>query len=38
MREDFLHFIWQFQYFESDDLLTTHQERIQVLDPGFSQY
>jgi hypothetical protein len=34
MREDFLHYVWQHQYFEKTDLRTTAGEEIQVLRPG----
>ncbi len=34
MREDFLHYIWQHQYFDKADLRTTAGEAIQVLRPG----
>ncbi len=34
MREDFLHYVWQHQYFDKVDLRTTAGEEIQVLRPG----
>ncbi len=34
MREDFLHFIWQFQYFDQQQLQTTDRQSISVLYPG----
>jgi hypothetical protein len=34
MREDFLHYVWQHQYFDKNDLRTTDGEEIQVLRPG----
>ncbi len=34
MREDFLHYVWQHQYFDKADLRTTAGEEIQVLRPG----
>lgn len=34
MTESFLHFIWQFQYFQKGDLLTAEGEPIQVFHPG----
>ncbi|WP_201981688.1 DUF2851 family protein [Hymenobacter rubidus] len=34
MREDFLHYVWQHQYFDKADLRTTAGEEIQVLKPG----
>ena len=34
MREDFLHYVWQHQYFDKLDLRTTDGEEIQVLRPG----
>ncbi|MBF9237550.1 DUF2851 family protein [Hymenobacter sp. BT683] len=35
MREDFLHYIWQHQYFDKVDLRTAAGEEIQVLRPGY---
>jgi hypothetical protein len=34
MKEDFLHYVWQHQYFDKSDLRTTSGEEIQVLRPG----
>ncbi len=34
MREDFLHYVWQHQYFDKAALRTTAGEEIQVLRPG----
>ena len=34
MTESFLHYIWQFQYFDKTDLVTTQGELIQVFHPG----
>jgi hypothetical protein len=34
MREDFLHYVWQHQYFDKLDLRTAEGEEIQVLRPG----
>ena len=34
MREDFLHYVWQHQYFDKTDLRTTAGEEIQVIRPG----
>jgi hypothetical protein len=34
MKEDFLHYVWQHQYFDKNDLRTTAGEEIQVLRPG----
>jgi len=34
MREDFLHYVWQHQYFDKADLRTTAGEEILVLRPG----
>jgi hypothetical protein len=34
MQESFLHYIWQFQYFDKKDLLTTQGETLQVIRPG----
>ena len=35
MNESFLHYIWQFQYFDKKDLCTSTGEQIIVLNPGF---
>jgi hypothetical protein len=34
MQESFLHYIWQFQYFDKKDLTTTQGETLQVIRPG----
>ncbi len=34
MKEDFLHYVWQHQYFDKTDLRTTAGEEITVLKPG----
>lgn len=34
MTEKLLHFIWQFQYFNRNDLLTTQNETVEVIQPG----
>ncbi len=34
MREDFLHYVWQHQYFDKADLRTTAGEEVTVLKPG----
>jgi hypothetical protein len=34
MKEDFLHYVWQHQYFDKGGLRTTGGEEIQVLRPG----
>jgi hypothetical protein len=34
MSEDFLYFLWQFQYFNKDDLRTTSNESLQILSVG----
>ena len=34
MREDFLHYVWQHQYFDKLNLCTADGEEIQVLRPG----
>lgn len=34
MQESFLHYIWQFQYFDKKDLVTTQGETLQVIRPG----
>lgn len=35
MTEAFLHYIWQFQYFDKKDLVTTEGESIAILKTGF---
>lgn len=35
MTEVFLYFLWQFQYYDHTDLLTTEGELVQILHPGF---
>lgn len=35
MNESFLHYIWQFQYFNKTDLRCTTGEEILVINPGF---
>lgn len=35
MQENFLHFIWQFQYFEQQALAVQHGEPLQVVRQGF---
>ena len=34
MNESFLHYLWQFQYFDKKDLKTTAGERLTILKPG----
>lgn len=34
MKEAFLHYVWQFQYFDKRDLATVEGEPIQVIQPG----
>lgn len=34
MNESFLHYIWQLQYFNKKDLMTTENERVQITYPG----
>ncbi|MBC7388890.1 MAG: DUF2851 family protein [Opitutaceae bacterium] len=34
MREDFLHYVWQHQYFAKAELRTTDGQEVQVLRPG----
>lgn len=36
-QEDFLHFIWQYQYFDKYDLLSTEGQEINILHPGYRQ-
>ena len=35
MKEDFLHYVWQHQYFDKAGLRTAEGEEIQVLRPGY---
>jgi hypothetical protein len=35
MNEAFLHYIWQFQYFNSKNLQTTQKETLQILKAGY---
>jgi hypothetical protein len=35
MRESFLYYIWQFQYFDKTDLITTDGESVEVIHAGF---
>ncbi|GAA4350248.1 DUF2851 family protein [Hymenobacter saemangeumensis] len=35
MKEDFLHYVWQHQYFDKTNLCTAAGEEIQVLQPGY---
>jgi len=34
MKEDFLHYVWQFSQFNGADLKTTTKEKIQIIKPG----
>lgn len=34
MNESFIHYLWQFQYFDKKDLKTTAGERLTILKPG----
>jgi hypothetical protein len=34
MKESFLHFIWELQYFAKKDLQTNQQEKVEILSPG----
>jgi hypothetical protein len=34
-KEDFLHFVWQYQYFNHIGLLSKEGEKIEILNPGF---
>ncbi len=36
MKEEFLHYVWQYQLFSSNDLLGTQKEEIRVLKPGLA--
>ncbi|NLR93120.1 DUF2851 family protein [Flammeovirga agarivorans] len=38
MKENFLHFIWKYQYFQQSELMTTKSETIQIKHPGFYNY
>ena len=35
MSEAFLHYLWQFQYFDKNELKTTTGETIQIFNPGY---
>lgn len=35
MKEDFLHYIWKYQYYNKTDLVTTEGEPVQVMRTGF---
>lgn len=35
MSEAFIHYLWQFQYFDKHELKTTAGESIQIFNPGF---
>jgi hypothetical protein len=35
MKEDLLQFIWKFQYFNRNDLITTSGEKVHIIHPGF---
>ncbi|GAB3928289.1 DUF2851 family protein [Larkinella terrae] len=35
MSEDFIYFLWQFQYFRTTDLRTVEGETVRVIHPGF---
>lgn len=34
MNENFLHYIWQFQYFDKADLVTTDGDEVHIFNPG----
>ncbi|MBL7866264.1 MAG: DUF2851 family protein, partial [Cyclobacteriaceae bacterium] len=34
MQESFLHYLWQFQFFNKQSLITTQGEPIQIFHPG----
>lgn len=38
MQESFLHYIWQRQYFDKQDLITTEGEVLQILHPGYPNF
>jgi hypothetical protein len=38
MHESFLYYIWQFQYFDKRDLLTTDGEALEILNTGFRNH
>ncbi len=35
MKEDFLHYLWQYQYFKKTKLLSTKQKIIEIIDIGY---
>jgi len=38
MQEAFLHFVWQYQYFDKNELCTTEGSPIEIYDQGFLQH
>ena len=38
MQEEFLHFIWKFQYFDKHNLTTTSGESINIISPGIQNH
>lgn len=38
IQEDFLHFVWQHQYFNNSDLRTTEGRSVEVVKPGFHNH
>ncbi|MBB3701421.1 DUF2851 family protein [Flammeovirga yaeyamensis] len=38
MREDFLHFVWQYKYFQQSDIYTTQGESITIKFPGYHNH
>lgn len=36
MKEDFIHFLWQYRLFNSQELITTSGETLQIIHPGSS--
>lgn len=35
MTESFLHYVWQFQYFDKHELTTTNGEHVSIFNPGY---
>jgi len=38
IQEDFLHFVWQHQYFNSKNITTTEGKSVEVVKPGFHNH
>ena len=38
MKEEFLHYIWKYKLYETSNLLTQHQEKVEILNPGIHNF